>query len=159
MEDRKTLIDYIGQTFLVFGITITITTAICVFAGDGAKGYSTMFDLGSRGIPVPTVFQFLLSSACVTFLRFVFFTDVFFKKISVAKRTVSLCASVILLVGGFAYLFGWFPVDDAVCWISFLICFGICVAGGAVVSLWKERAENRRLENGLKRLKEEKYGE
>ncbi len=159
MEDRKHFTVYFGQVFTIFGITLLVIAVICSVVGEEAQEYSTMFAMGSRAVPLDTVFQYLLSSACIVFLRFIFFSDIWLKKTGVAKRTVSMCASVIILIGVFAWLFGWFPVDDLKCWISFLVSFGICFAVSAVGSVWKERAENQRLACGLENLKEEYCGE
>ncbi len=158
MEERKHLLDYLAQIIQIFGITILVITVICHFTGDEAKDYSTMFVLGSKGIPIDTMLQFFLSSVCVTGIRFLFFSDIIFKKMSIAKRTMAMVLSVIVLTGGFAYLFGWFPVNQAICWISFFICFGICFIISAVVSTLKETMDNKQLEDALKRLKEERNG-
>ncbi len=153
MEERKHLLDYLTQVFTIFGITIFVIGIICTLLGEEAAGESTMFRLGSGGIPVETVFQYLLTSICVTALRFVFFTDVLLKKMSVTGRTVGMLAAVIVLIGVFSCLFGWFPVDEAEGWIAFLICFGICFVISAAVSAYRERVENRRLKDGLENLK------
>lgn len=158
MEERKHLFDYLGQIFMIFGITMAVVTAICAVVGDEAKGYSSMFAFGSGGVPVRTVFQFLLSSVCITALRVLFFTDILIKKMSVVKRTVSMVALVILLIGVFAALFGWFPVDDPKCWAACLISFAICFTISASLSVLKERMENKRLAEGLQQIKEESYG-
>ena len=83
MEERKHLLDYLTQVFTIFGITILAISIICTLLGEAAAGESTMFRLGSGGIPVETVFQYLLTSICVTALRFVFFTDILIKKMCV----------------------------------------------------------------------------
>lgn len=153
MEERKHLLDYLTQVFTIFGITILVIGIICTLLGEAAAEESTMFRLGSGGIPVETVFQYLLTSICVTALRFVFFTDILIKKMSVTGRTVGMLAAVIVLIGVFSCIFGWFPVDEAEGWIAFLICFGICFVISAAVSAYRERVENRRLEDGLEKLK------
>jgi hypothetical protein len=158
MEEKKHLLDYLAQIIQIFGITILVITVICHFTGDEARDYSTMFVLGSKGIPINTILQFLLSSVCVTGIRFLFFSDKIFKKMAIAKRTMAMLISVIALTGIFAYLFGWFPVNQAICWISFFICFGICFIISAVVSYLKETMDNKQLEEALKRLKEEQNG-
>lgn len=153
MEERKHLLDYLTQVFTIFGITILAISIICTLLGEAAAGESTMFRLGSGGIPVETVFQYLLTSICVTALRFVFFTDILIKKMSVTGRTVGMLAAVIVLVGVFSCIFGWFAVNKAEGWIAFLLCFGICFVISAAVSAYRERVENRRLEDGLENLK------
>ena len=158
MEERKHLLDYLAQVFTIFGVTVLVISVICVLTGEEAAEESTMFRLGSGGIPTETIFQYLLTSVCVTALRFLFFTDVLIKKMSVTKRTVGLLGAVIALIGVFSYLFGWFPVDKTEGWISFFICFGICFSVSAAVSAIKENAENRRLEDGLENLKKRNGG-
>lgn len=149
MEERKHLLDYLAQVFSIFGVTLLVISVIGVLTGEEAAEKSTMFRLGSAGIPVETVFQYLLTSVCVTALRFLFFTDILIKKLSVAKRTVGMLAAVIALIGAFSWLFGWFPVDEPEGWIAFFICFGLCFAVSAAVSVIKENVENRQLEDRL----------
>lgn len=152
MEERKKLLDYLAQAMLVFGITILIVAILCILVGDNAKGYSTIFAAGSTGIPINTVLQYLLSSICITALRFLFFTDAIIKNMSVAARTIVMFISVIVLIGIFAHIFGWFPIDDPLCWISFFICFGICFIISSVISISKEKSDNKQLAEGLKNL-------
>ena len=156
MEERKHLLDYLAQTMIVFGTTLLIITVICHFIGNEAKGYSTMFALGNAGIPVNTILQYLLSSILIMGFRFLFFTDTVIRKMTIAQRTAAMLISTVALIGIFAYLFGWFPVDDPKCWLCFLICFGICFVISSVVSTLKETMDNKQLEAALKNLKEEK---
>ncbi len=156
MEERKHLLDYLAQLMMIFGTTILVVTLICCAVGDEGKGYSTMFALGSKGVPVNTVLQYLLSSGCVTVFRFLFFSDKIIKKMSVAKRVIAMLISVIALIGIFAYIFGWFPVDEPRCWMMFLLCFGLCFVISAGISVWKETTENKHLADGLKQLKEKR---
>ena len=123
MEEKKGLLDYLGETFVIFGITLLVIAVTCLMAGEEAKEYSSMFALGREGIPLATIFEYLLSSACVTLLRFLFFSEVLLKKMSVTKRTGGMLISVIAMVGVFAFVFGWFPVDEPKCWAAFFVCF------------------------------------
>ena len=154
MEERKNILDYLEQVFVIFGVTIILISIIGIAVGDDAKDYSSMFVLGSEGIPVGTIFQYLLSSVCITALRFVFFSDTLFKKMTTVKRIIGLMVSVIMLIGLFIYVFSWFPVNEVKCWIIFLVCFVICSTVSTVVSILKERMENEKLADGLKHLKE-----
>lgn len=154
MEERKHLLMYVEQVFMILGISLLVTTATCAIVGEEAREYSTMFALGSGGIPVNTVWEYLLSSVCVTALRFVFFTDALIKRWSVAARTIGMVGVVIVLVGVLAYVFGWFPVDDPKCWLACLVSFGVCFALSAVLSVKKEQMENRQLEAALRQMKE-----
>lgn len=154
IRENKNLLDYMAQTLIVFGVALLAITLFCFLMGDEAREYSSMFVLGSEGIPLNTVLQFLLDSACITVIRFLFFSDRVIRRMSVAKRTVGMVASVIVLTGLFAYLFGWFPIDNSMCWVSFLVSFGICFVISVAVSTLKESMDNKRLEEGLQHLKE-----
>ncbi len=75
--------------------------------------------------------------------------------IEVAKRTTVMLIAVVALIGIFVWLFGWFPVDEPRYWFCFFVCVGISFAASVTASAWKENMDNRRLEEGLRRLKEE----
>lgn len=154
MEERKHLLMYAEQTFMILGISLLAVAAICAVVGEEAQGYSTMFALGSGGIPINTVWEYLLNAVCITALRFIFFTDVLIKRWSMAARTIGMLGTVIVLIGGLAYAFGWFPVDDPRSWAACFISFCICFVLSAVLSVKKERLENRQLERALQQIKE-----
>ena len=64
-----------------------------------------------------------------------------------------MLAAVIVLIGIFSCIFGWFAVNKAEGWIAFLLCFGIllCHQRGSIGLQGK--GGNRRLEDGLENLK------
>lgn len=155
METKKTAFDYIGQVFLIFGITILILNVFCILFGESAKDFSTMFALGSAGLSVYTMLQFLGVAVCIVFLRFLFFTDVVIKKMPIVIRTVSMVMAVVIVIVVFIFAFGWFPVDMWQPWVMFLLCFGISFAISMLVTTLKERMENRKMEEALERIKQE----
>lgn len=155
MEERKHLLMYVEQVFMILGVSLLAVAAVCAVVGEKAQGYSTMFALGSGGIPINTVWEYLLNAVCITTLRFIFFTDVLIKRWSVAARTIGMLGTVIVLIGVQAYVYGWFPVDDPRCWAACLISFGICFVLSAVLSVKKERLENQQLERALQQIKGE----
>ena len=40
-------------------------------------------------------------------------------------------------------------------WVMFLLCFGVCFTISTVLSVAKEKAETRKMEEALERLKQE----
>lgn len=155
MEERKTVFDYLGQIFMIYGITITVLNIFCLLFGESAKELSTMFSLGSNGLRVSTMAQFLGVSVIVVVLRFVFFTDVVIKNMSVAVRTICMVILVLLTISIFILIFDWFPVHMWQPWAMFFLCFGICFIISMAVTVVKEKAENRKMEEALKRIKQE----
>ncbi|MDD6327377.1 MAG: hypothetical protein Q4D54_00570 [Eubacteriales bacterium] len=155
MLKKNTIFDFLVSVMVIYGITVI---SICVFTyifGDEAQEISSIYSLGQSGIALKTLVQFLLMSFLVGALRWMCFTDVLIKNFSIAGRTITMFTSVIALVGIFAGVFRWFPVDMALPWIMFFICFFIYATVGVVLSVWKEKKENKILQDALERLKEE----
>lgn len=153
MEERKTIFDYIGQVFMIFGITIGIINIFCLLFGDEAQGYSTMFALGHTGIPTATIMQFFLTAVFTVSLRFVFFTETFIKKMSVPYRALCMVLSEVAVIFLFILTCGWFPVDEWLPWVTFFISFAICFVCSVAVTTVRERMENKRMKEALERLK------
>ncbi len=154
MEDRKTIFDYLTQMMVVFGFSMLILNIFCLAFGNSAMDYSAMFALGNQGVPVKIAFEFFVISALITGIRFLFFTDIWIRKMPVWARTVCMSVSVITVIAVFIVWFGWFPIDMWQPWAMFLICFGVSFAASFFVMVIKERVENRKMEAALKRLKE-----
>lgn len=153
MDERKTIFDYLEQVFIEFGISVTALGVLCLIFGESAQEISSMFSLGSGGLPVSTLFQFLLISALITVIREVFFSDVIIKKMSQVWRTIWMLFLIVLLMGIFALLFQWFPVDEWVPWAMFLISFAISFVTSVAAVHCKEKLQNKRMEEALQKLK------
>lgn len=154
MEKRNTFFDFVGQTFMIFGFSI-ISLMVCVFIfGEDAKGYSTIFLLGNEGLPLSVLAQFLLTSTMINLFRQLFLGGQIIKNMSIPIRTVCLFSSIVIMMVVFIFLFGWFPVDDWLAWVLFVICFIISSVGGFVVSFLKEKGTNKRMEEALRRMQE-----
>lgn len=133
-----------------------IMNLFCVVFGEGAKDYSSMFSLGSNGLSVSTTLQFLLVSIIIVVLRFVCFSDKIIKQLSVAFRMILVFVSVFTTIVVFIFIFNWFPVDQWQPWVRFLICFGVSVGISTVVAITREKMENSKMDEALKRFKQEK---
>lgn len=151
---KNSIFDFFTNVLVIYGVTIIIMSLFCLGLGDDAKAYSTIFSLGSEGLSVATCFKFLLLNVIIVIFKWIFFTDMLIKGWSTIARTISMMGLVIVLVGIFALVFKWFPVDMPVAWISFLVCFLVCTIVSAAVSVAKEKSENKRLQAALDKLKE-----
>lgn len=155
MKERKTIFDYIGQVFGTFGMSITILNVFCWLFGEEAKEISTMFAFGAEGLSSHTMMQYLLVSALIVGERYLFFTDAFIKKLSMPLRTAGMFAVTVVSIVVCVVVFGWFPVDVWQAWAMFFVCFGVCSGLGVAITGVRERAENRKMEAALERLKRE----
>lgn len=155
MEKRKTMFDYLAQVLMIFGLTMLTMNLFCLAFGDSAREFSAMFALGGRGIPVEIAFQFLCVSVLVTGLRFLFFTDTFIREMPLWLRTVCMLTAVILVIAGFITAFHWFPVNMWQPWAMFFLCFAVSFVCSWLVTVIREKHENQRMEEALKKIKEQ----
>lgn len=154
MKEKRTILDYLAQVMIVFGFMTLVLNIFCLAFGNSAKDFSAMFELGNQGIPVKIAFQFLCVSALNVGVRFLFFTDVIIKKMPIWLRTICMLVSVVIIIAVFIMVFHWFPANMWQPWAMFFICFGISFLGSYFVMIIKEKAENKRMEEALQRLKE-----
>ena len=155
MDKRFTVFGFFSQVFMIYGITTLLLNIFCVLFGSAAAGYSSIFSLAGTGVGVATSLQFLLAVTIVIVLRAVFMTDMLIKNMPLAARITLMFASVFAVIVAFVFVFGWFPWDDPLAWVMFIVCFAVSCAASVTVSSIAERQENRRLEDALKRVKEE----
>ena len=154
MEEKKTIFDYLAQVLLVFGFAMLTLNIFCLIFGNSAKDFSTIFALGNQGIPVEITLQFLCVSALTTGARFVFFTDIIIRKMPIWLRTICMLIFIVIMMAVFIILFHWFPVNMWQPWAMFFLCFGLSFLGSCFVVTIKEKVENKRMEEALRRLKE-----
>ncbi|MBQ4225342.1 MAG: hypothetical protein II664_03395 [Oscillospiraceae bacterium] len=156
MDKRGTVFGILAQIFTTYGLTNVILNIFSMLFGRNAEGYSSMFSLAGKGISSATSFQFLLAAVLVILIRTVFMTDILIKKMSAAARIAAMISSVFAVITIFVFIFGWFPTDLPIAWILFVICFAVSCLTSIFVTSLAERQENRRLDEALKRIKEEK---
>ena len=154
MEQKKTIFHYLAQVLIVFGFAMLVLNIFCLVFGNSAKDFSSMFALGDQGVPAGIAFQFLLVSALTIGLRLIFFTDILIPKMPIWLRTVCMLICVVILIAGFIARFHWFPVHMWQPWAMFFVCFGVSFLGSCLIMAAREKAENRQMEQALRRLQE-----
>ena len=159
MEEKKTIFDYLAQVMIIFGFAMLVLNIFCLVFGNAAKDISAIFKLGDQGIPVEIAVQFLCISALITGGRFMFFTDVIIQKMPIWLRTICMLTFVVIIIAAFIIIFNWFPVNMWQPWAMFFVCFGLSFLGSFLVVLVKEKVENKRMEEALRRLKEKEGNE
>ena len=151
-EEKKTVFDYLGQIFMLYGMTVCIFIVFSLTIGDDAKEASPLFSLGDEGLRFSTLLQLLGMATLITLIRNLFFTDILIKNMSVVKRAICMLIGIIVMIIAFVVAFDWFPVNKIEAWIGFFVSFGICFVISLGVTLLKEKAENRKMEEALKKI-------
>ena len=159
MIQKRTIYDFCGNVFMIYGITMGILATLCLIVGEDAAEVSTIFAMGNKGLSITTMLQFFLMVVFLVGFEWLFFTDLLIKNWSLVARTVAMFAMVIMTVGVFAAIFKWFPVGMVSAWVAFLICFFVCAVVSIAVSVLKERNENKKMQEALERLALEVEGE
>lgn len=144
---------------VIWGIAMLSLCLFCIIFGENAKGHSSIFELGSKGISIATSIQFFCLAVILASLRTLFFTELFIKKLNIMGRTIWMILCMILSIGVFAFSFQWFPVNQIKPWIMFFICFSICATISIMVSAIKEKSDNKKMREALERLKGEDFHE
>ena len=157
MDKKPTVFDYLSQVFLIFGITVLLLNIFCLIFGEVARDFSEIFALGSKGLSVETMLQFLLAIAITITFRFIFMTDLIIKKMPITARIIMLFAAAFLNIVVFVIVCGWFPVNNLLAWIMFLISFAVSCTASTLVSMLWEKTENKRLAEALGKLREESH--
>lgn len=155
MIRKNTIFDYLTHVMVVWSISMLSLCLFCFLFGQEAKGYSSIFALGNAGLSLAAMMQFFALAIIITGLRWVFFTDIFVKELSIMVRSIFMFTGAIVSVGIFAAVFGWFPVDQVLPWGMFFLCFFVCAAVSVAVSVMKEKSDNRKLQEALERMKGE----
>ncbi len=159
MESRKTIFNYLEEVLCIFAITILILIGIAYITGDDVKDFSTMFQLGSKAIALSTMLQFFLMSLFITVLKFLLFSEHFFKENSILLKTIIMIVCIVIMTAIFANIFGWFPTNMWQPWAGFSISFGICFCTAIALMVVRNNLENKKMQEGLEKLKQERSKE
>ena len=153
MEDRKTIFEYIAQLFTTYGIMVVIFIVINLVIGDNARSVSTLFALGSDGLSAAMLLELLLLAFIITAAQNVFLSDILIKDMALIVRNVLFFLTIMIAITVFVIIFGWFPINEVGAWIGFIVSFAVCTAVSAVFMRLEERAENKKMQEALNRLK------
>ena len=152
MEDKKTIFNYLGELFTMYGVIIAIFVILNLVLGDIAKGYTSFFEYGSGSMSMGTMIQLFVFSVIICIARNLFLTDNWIKNMPVFARIFCLFFSVTVVIVVFVFAFGWFPINDIMAWIGFVLSFAVSSAAGVLISKLKERAENRAMASALEKF-------
>ncbi len=155
MEKKHTIFSYLIQVFMIYGIGNLLLNIFALIFGASAIEYSTIFSIGNKGVGIATCFQFFCAMALIVAIEYFFTSDFMIKKLSFVPRTALLFGCALAVIIGFILIFGWFPPDEILPWIMFMVCFLISFGISAVVSTAYERSENKKMAEALQKFKEE----
>lgn len=155
MEREKTIFDYLAKVLATFGASIFALCILCPLVGESAREISPLYALGSEGITISILMQFLAISSLNVGWQVLFLTDKIIKNMSEAKRMIAMFAAIALTIIAFILVFDWFPATMWKPWVCFFVCYGICGGISTVTVMLKNKLENEKMQDALQRIKQE----
>lgn len=153
MENKRTFLDFMSFVMKTFGICICFLVVLTMAANTKMIEVSKMFIFGNKAISITILLQFLLLSFITAILVFLFTSNYMIQILSLTARLILMPLSIILCLGIAIYFFHWFPVNEPLPWIlfvvSFLICYGISIA----ITLYKNKKTDDVLNKALEKMK------
>lgn len=64
-----------------------------------------------------------------------------------------MISAILAVMVVYIMVFQWFPKDDWLPWVMFLLSFLVCFAISLAVMTFKEHSENKRMEEALEKMK------
>ena len=156
MEEKKSIFNYISQTFATYGIMVTIFMTFSFLIGESTEGISSLFILGKDGLTIATLTELLLLAFIITILQNVFLTDQLIKNMSIILRNTLFLITVLTVIITMIFVFKWFPADSVMAWIGFIVCYLISMGISILVIRLKENTENKRMQSALDKFNQSK---
>ena len=140
------ILNILKKTVMPFTVSIIFLTIFGYFFGDDMAQISPL-STGSA-ISYITIFQLLSLSIFIGFINTLFDSTYFLRKILFLYKNI---LRIIIIV-----LFDWFPLNNILAWIGFIIAFGICLILSLSISLYITHKQDQEYQVLLKHYQKKK---
>jgi len=156
---KKILSNYqfASKVLTIYAITILIISTIARICGNEVSMYSSLYQLGSKGLAYETLLQLFASSTVITAISSFFFSEKYFKNYMMIWKVVGMMITILAVMIGFIYVFKWLPFDSSTAailsWGCFLVAFLGCFGTGILLSVIKMKLEEKKYDELLQGYK------
>ncbi len=156
---KKILSNYqfASKVLTIYAITVLIISTIAKICGDEVSMYSSLYQLGSKGLAYETLLQLFASSLMITAISSFFFSEKHLKNHMMIWKVIGMMITLLVVMIGFIYVFKWLPFDSSTAallsWGCFLIAFLGCFGGGILLSVIKMKLEEKKYDELLQGYK------
>ena len=158
MDNKKNRVSFITGILKEFSTIFTMIILSISFSGNfiffldrEILNMSTIFTLGSAGLPYTTIAQSALFAIIMAFVSRFLFSEFFAIKISFLWRYIIFFLITLFTTSIFAIIFNWFPVYNLYAWLYFiaffLLFFGIAIGFSFLFLRLENKKYNKLLEN------------
>ena len=94
MEENKTIFNYLGEIFAMFGIIVLMFVILGYLMDEEMREYSSLFALGKEGLSMSTLLQLFVLSVIISLGKNIFFTDRWIKNMALVVRIICFFAVI-----------------------------------------------------------------
>jgi len=142
-----------GAIFTLSILAISFVGLLVVRYAPDAQDISSLFASGGMGLSFNAVLQIAGFSLILAFLSIVVVSDRFIKKMRFLARTILLFLAALFTFSMFAIVFKWFPIEDPLAWLGFVLSTFVCFLFSLGLTLLKLKLEGRKYDRLLANYK------
>ena len=150
---KEKLKQFIESLLIIFAVIILIFTIPTKFLGEKTREFSNLFLLGNQGLAIKTILQFFAFSFLINIFRFVFLTDMIFKKARPVLRYLLFFLSTTLVFALFALIFHWIP-NKPLFWLLVLLSYSVSTIISILITNFFAKKEDARMNDALAKMQE-----
>ena len=139
-----TLLHRFGGAFSATIITLTITGMLLARYDINIGETFNLFSLGGNGLAYGTILQFAVFSALMAFFSVLVFGEWFLPKLRFVRRIFIYLLIVLATASLFVIMFKWFPIDDTLAWLSFVLLTIAGFAASFSLTMLKVKQERKK---------------
>ena len=149
---KKTIIQFLESMLKIFAVIILIFAIPTALLGEESEKFSNLFLLGSEGLAIKTIFQFLAFAFLICFSRFVFLTDMIFKNTGLVLRYVFFFLATIVVFVSLSLIFRWIP-NKPLYWLLVLASYSVSTIISIFLTNLFAKKEDEKLNDALAKMK------
>jgi hypothetical protein len=147
-ENRSPFIIGLLRSFVVnFSLTvlvISIAGIVVIQYAAGPKVNLSKFAFNGNGLAYGSILQLAGFSLIMAVWILLFFSERFFKKTWFFWRYLFLFLATLISFLAFTVIFKWFPVDNFLVWLSFILGAAICFGLSCALTVLKLKIEGKK---------------
>jgi magnesium-transporting ATPase (P-type) len=133
-----------GGAFSVTILVITITGILLARCDVNVRDTINLFASGGNGLAYEAILQLAAFSALIAFFSVLLFDEWFLPKLRFLRRAFVFMLLVIVTASIFVIIFKWFPTDDILAWLSFILLTVACFAVSFGLTMLKAKREGKK---------------
>ncbi len=138
------IIPSVAEIFTLSVIFISIFNAILRGNAEELSQISEIFALCGEGISLKALAEFLIVSVVTALVKYLWFSDRFFKNMLMPLRITFMLMSIFLIAGVACVVFHWFPWDMWQAWAGFIFSFLISTLLSFTIMMAESAIESRK---------------